>query len=295
MKRRLKYIPLIAIFVTMIIVGSFLDFQINSALYSTTDKVALFFSAFGELPGYAVLSFLGGYLLHSGIKFYKNKVGMYLLILVGIIAIGCAIYFQGNAVFAINGYDKPQYKWSTGLPLGALLTVPFSVIGFICVYRVTNKNLWKIAFILILACAIAIGLINLVKPIMHRPRFRWLITQDEVSFHNWWQPFGGSKAYIDAGVNKDQFKSFPSGHVGTASFLIFIPYLPEILQIKREKTTGVVYYVSIAYILFLAYVRMRMGAHFMSDVAWGGLISVSCHFIANEVIGKISKKVDFTF
>ena len=294
MKNKTPYIVIFSIFLGMLIIGSFLDFQINSALFSNTDPIALFFSAVGEYPGYGVLAFMGGYLIISSLKFIKKPLPKILLIIGGIISWGSAIYFQGNAITNINGYNMPQYKWVIGVPIALVILSPFGIAGILVARKVKNKNLWQIAFVLALACAIAIGLINLLKPIMNRPRFRWLITQDEIAFHNWWEPFSGHKNYISSGVNKDQFKSYPSGHVGTACFMLAIPFVPILAEGKITKLSKTILFsIAGAYALFLAFIRMRVGAHFMSDIATGGLISCILHITANEIILKLDKRYKF--
>ena len=47
----------IAVLIAGLIIGSFFDYQISTFLVHKNNGLAIFFAAFGEWPGYAVLSF----------------------------------------------------------------------------------------------------------------------------------------------------------------------------------------------------------------------------------------------
>lgn len=177
------------------------------------------------------------------------------------------------------------------MPIAAAILLPLVIPGYLLAKKVENKNLWKIAVILLLGTTIAIIIINIIKPIAHRPRFRWIITQDEVTFKNWWEGVANYKEYISAGVDKDQFKSFPSGHTSTATFTLLIPYFPVLFEKYHLKKYRIpLFILSMSYVCLLAFTRMRCGAHFLSDVSMGGLISLVLLFIGNEIVFAIDKK-----
>lgn len=286
MKKRWLYIPIFAIVLTCLIVGSFKDFAISSAIYDKDNAFYIFMAAFGEYPGYIVLSFLGGHMCAAAYKFYKDSFWAYFFIFVGICAYLCSVYFQGNAITNINGYNIPDQKYSVGVPIAFLMLTPLFIIGLIIGRKCEQKELCLVAFLLLLASSASIGFINIVKVIQHRPRFRWLIASgNEDLFHNWWERFGEYKDYIAQGVNKDQFKSYPSGHVGTASYLVALPYLPLFIRKpKLAKFESLLFLIGVSYSFFLAFTRVRCGAHFITDVSWGCLFSLFLHFIANEII-----------
>ena len=145
-------------------------------------------------------------------------------------------------------------------------------VADLAVLKIKNKNLFEVALIIGFACAFAIGLITIWKIIICRPRYRFLIDplQNEngaVLFHNWWENFPGYKTYVDRGIDKEQFKSFPSGHIGFVSFLVSLPYVPVLLESKnKEKLKVPLFIVGACYLFLLAFTRMRAGAHFLSDI-----------------------------
>ena len=121
--------------------------------------------------------------------------------------------------------------------------------------------------------------VNITKGIMCRPRFRFLYTYASTmsDYRNWWETGTSVKdAYINTmGVTSEEFKSFPSGHTATIFSLIpFLVYLPKINE-KYCKYETILFYIGLIWILLVAFSRMLVGAHFLTDVSFGLLIGVA--------------------
>ena len=100
------YLPIYIAFAVLIvgfIIGSFFDFQINDALFSSKNTFGLVISTIGTVPGYGVLAFIGGGCLYLGLK---NKVpNLAFRIVIYVLAAagyGLSIYFSGKEFFGPN-------------------------------------------------------------------------------------------------------------------------------------------------------------------------------------------------
>ena len=283
----------IGVLIVGLIVGSFFDYQISTALYSKNNGFGIFFAAFGEWPGYAMLAFLGGYTFMLALKYYRKNIGGIGLMAGGVVAFGCASFFLGKAIFSINAYNHPENTIFPGLLIGAGLMVPPLAAGIFFGNKVQNKELWKISLFVLLAIAAAIGAITVIKHIPHRPRFRLVTSNSDVDFYPWFRIFKDYDNCVSAGINKEEFKSFPSGHVGISSAIFMSVYIPMLLEMKNpKKLKSIFFYVSCAYILLLAYTRILVGAHYLSDVSAGGIIPLAIFMVLIFILDKDAKKFE---
>ena len=272
-----------------IIVGSFLDLNISSAIASPNNNFALTISAIGPTFGFMGVAIMGGGFIAFIIK---GKYHIALKILFGVLAaccLGVVIYYPGGEYFGINGFYGAAPEWVGYLvviiPEGAAM-----VGGYFLFKDWKNDKLWIIFCIIIVLLLIALlGVIPTIKDNMHRPRYRGLIIYNDVSFHNWWEPFKEYKDYVNANptVPHDNFKSFPSGHTAEASIL-FVPitFLP-LANKKFEKVQMPAFFAACGLVLLVAFARILAAAHFLSDVSWGATIMLTLLLIANEIVMRI--------
>ena len=269
-----------------IIFGSFFDFQISSAIASPTNGFGLTVSAILPTVGFAGVAVMGGGLIALIIK---GKYHIALKILFGVLAaacIGVAIYYPAGEYFGINGFYKAAPDW-VGYLIVLLPEAAATVGGYFLFKDCQNKNMWIVFCIIIGLLLIALlGVIPLIKDNMHRPRYRLLITTDEISFHNWWEPFKEYSHFKDT-YPHDNFKSYPSGHTAEVSILFVATTLFPLANKKFAKYQLPAFICSSALVLLVAFARILAGAHFLSDVSWGATIMLGLLFIANEVIALI--------
>lgn len=294
MLKKYYYLPLTIILVITLIVGSFLDFQINSAVFSSGNSFAIFMAAVGEYPGYFIIAFFGAFLLISSFKFfYKNNIGLFILTLIsGLLGIGLSLYYQGNAIGNANGYNLHGAMKIIGFSVSLIILSPAVILGIISARKNDIKEMWQLAFGFLLGIAITIVVITIVKEIMHRPRFRLLTNDASIAFKNWWEAFPNYKDYVLGNVTSEEFKSFPSGHVGTSTVILSLQYIPMFFGIKINRKTRIFLIISAIYPLLLAYTRMLCGAHFLSDVSMGGLIGCVVFAITHSILYKKLEQIE---
>ena len=286
-KMRLHICLLIAVFVITFIIGSFLDEQINTAIFSRNNTFGLVMSAIGTAPGYGVFAVLGG----GAFAFFMNKnyKMIFRLLSLGLAVAGVAlgVHFAGREFFSANAfYHQGWTIYGYLIILPVMLALGF--LGYLLGKKSDNPNLWLVYIVLAIAIFLAlIPGVSALKTIFHRPRYRFLELTGE-SFYPWWKPCKNYKelleSYQSIGVSKEEFKSFPSGHAGaTAVSMLFAMALPLVNR-KYEKYQLPIFYGAFAWTLLVMFTRMLVGAHFLSDVSVGILLTLVFMMIANEFI-----------
>ena len=284
----------IAIALLGFIFGSLFDLNISQAIFSRNNGFGLTISVIGTLPGYGMFAVLGGGLL---VYFFRKDIKLQYRIasIVGTVAaVGLGVFFSGREFFGPNGFTGAAPSW-----VGYLIALPImGGLGFFG-YRLFLKSdkpyLWLLILILFVTLFIAlVPGVTLLKSIFHRPRYRAIEfynanfagQEPELVFHYWWQRCSEYKTLI-ANYDyliKEEFKSFPSGHAGASScFMLVVTFFP-MLDKKYENIRFISFYAGLGWVLLVCFSRILVGAHFLSDVSMGMLITFVCLFIVNEVI-----------
>ncbi|MCR5309535.1 MAG: phosphatase PAP2 family protein [Bacilli bacterium] len=293
MKNRKFYYIAIAPFVLGIIFGSFFDLEINKALYAPNNAFGLGFAAFGPWIGYGFLVLLCGFFHRFAIK-EKNiwlKIGFFLLSAAGLVV---SVKLSADKVTSINGFNCPDWTW-LWIIIVAILFIPLFILGDRYGKKTDDKAiLW---IMVILAGFMLIELVpiaQILKNVMRRPRYRVVAEElfnNNVIFMDWWKPYkkyATLKEQFAEGYPSfsEQFKSFPSGHASVAALLIFgLPYL-TFIEPKLKGKENLLFGIGLGFTILMAFSRMTVGAHYLSDVSFGAFLMVICCIAANEIILK---------
>ena len=292
-KMRLHVWILLGVFLTTFILGSFLDLSISEAIYSKNNGFGLFVSVIGTLPGYACLAFVGGALFTLAIK-RPYKIAIKVLFYIGAaVSFVLGTYYAGREFFGPNGFTNEKIVW-----VGYLIALPFmcgaGYLGYLATKDTDNKHI--VILLVVLLVAIFMSLVpgvTLLKSIFHRPRFRTLSEPlfTEITFHHWWERCTNYKDLMTLyNVTSEEFKSFPSGHAGASLvFALTVSFLP-LFNSKFEKLQLPLFYGGVAWTLLVCFARILVGAHFLSDVSMGSLITLIFMYIGHEVMIAIDKK-----
>lgn len=82
----------------------------------------------------------------------------------------------------------------------------------------------------------------------------------------------------------DAFKSFPSGHTCAAGMSYALIMLPDVVDFKHKKAGKIACWVTpIAITMLVAISRIVVGAHYMSDVTFGGTFAFISFIIMREI------------
>ena len=285
---RLPLLIALGVAVMGIMLGSFFDFNISSAIASSTNTFGLIVSAIGPTIGFSAVGILGGGFIVFALK-GQYPIGLKILFYVlAACCLGVTIYYPAGEYFGINGFYgvAPEY---VGYFIALVPALGSVAIGYYIFKDYQNKNAWII--FVIIACLLLVALLAVIptlKDMIHRPRYRLLATTDQVSFHEWWEPCKDYKELIEAlNTNKDNFKSYPSGHTAEASILLVTTTFLPLVNEKFKKVQIPLFIGSSFLVLLVAFARILAAAHFLSDVSTGATIVLLLLFITNEIVMRI--------
>ena len=289
MKKRFHLLIIIGILLAGFIVGSFLDLQIDQALFSKNNGFGLFMASFGVYPCYAGLAFIGGGFLVTTLKRKEIPLwGKIICYIVSAAAYGMSIYLCGKEMPSPNGYNNDSLK-PIAYAIPAVLFAGAFFGGFMVCRKGDAKQLWVI--LLIMSVIFVVSLLPagyVIKLIIHRPRYRYAVRCGVTDYYNWWQPFPEYKdaiGHVVEGfeITKEEFKSFPSGHSGTGMILaMYLPLASYFFPKLKGKETFL-FYGGVAFGLLMMFSRLLVGAHYLTDTCMGSLIVMIVFYVVNEV------------
>lgn len=286
---RIPLLVVLSVAIVGVVLGSFFDLNISSAIASPSNYFALTISAIGPTIGFGAVAVMGGGFVAYALK---GKYHIALKILFFVLAAACfgvSIFYPAGEWFGINGFYGAAPEW-VGYLVVILPEAAFGVGGYFLFRNSKNENMWIVFCVIIVLLLIGLlAVIPTIKDNMHRPRYRLISTTDAVKFHKWFEPFKDYKQYLEEPYKyaKDNFKSFPSGHTAEASILLVAATLFPLADERIKKYQMLIFYGSCALVLLVALARILAAAHFLSDVSMGATIITVLLFIANEVIMRI--------
>ena len=116
--------------------------------------------------------------------------------------------------------------------------------------------------------------LQILKSNFPRARYRLVVQEYEnIGFRSWYMPLEDTAKFInDMGIDKGEFRSFPSGHSILSMCLVMIlqsfTWFSERLKDKRI-ILGVL---GAVFSMIIIFTRLMLGAHYMSDVSAGAII-----------------------
>jgi membrane-associated phospholipid phosphatase len=250
----------------MLIIAYFADLKIDIALNNPQNPFAIWFCNIGELPSRLLPILAGAVLFYFSDKKPIKCFGLFSLV-------------AGSAYF---GYHIERYFFieENGFVFGIIFGLYFGAFvlffgQFIKPDDKMKKQLVTLAIVGLAVMAVQTGIIEGTKYLWGRVRFRDLLAAGSYdAFTSWLHPNG---------INGN--KSFPSGHTASAGMcylLLILPYINE----KCRQRKSLLFILAFAYTLNVGFTRLIMGAHYLSDITVGNLVSFTCVVIAMYVIDK---------
>ena len=246
----------------LMVIGSFFDFQISMQLFNIDSLFGMLLASYGQLPAMLCVSVAGMLLIK--ISKGQKKVVVILSYLFGIL-------FN---IFAIMGItmDPMLYIPHMSIVLSVMIAmIIVGVIDFIMWKLTQNADSQQVKKVIILFLGVMfleIIIINIIKIPWGRPRMRMITAQNQV-FQPWWVIGSSMKDHLmSLGIAAEEFKSFPSGHSANAACAMMLGVLPVICQ-KLKGKENLLSFIGIMLTLTVAFSRIIMGAHFLTDVTVG--------------------------
>ena len=264
------------VLLALLIAGSFADLPISRFLYPGHESsFGQFFAAFGELPAFALLASCGVLLIVRRGEF-RPELHMILL------AFGVCL-IAGSVFLSIHEATDNVPALPTAVALLVTIFVDaLAAFAFLFMTRGCQaKTLLRFLCTVIFVCVGIMLLINIIKVPWGRARMRLIYsTGNDTYFTNWWQAGTALKKKLVAdGVSSDEFRSFPSGHTACAACAMLMILVPTICRRLHDKEK-LFMAIGAAWTAVVAFTRLRMGAHFLSDVCVSSLLTIGLGALA---------------
>ena len=293
------YLILFALCIVGIILGSFYDLPINNAIAAKLgdNPYGAFFETIGIIPSYLTIGLAGGMIGFGVISKAREQEQKPLRI--GLIAIGAVILvgaliggtiFLGGQLSTGDPYDRYGIRLPSrvaSLIISFALQALMYVFVFFCLDRKKADKLIKIGAIIAFGIMVQWICLHFLKQLGGRPRYRFLFGEDngifegvKYTYQEWFQ-FSPNNPHME------YFKSWPSGHSASIAVILGVAYLPLVSKWRFKHDVIIIFIVASIYAFNVFFSRMLAGAHFLSDVSFGGLIGFFLIFIASFLIEKL--------
>ncbi len=267
--------------------GTFLDLRLDQILYHPDAQWAKFMAAVVPAPAFWGLG-AAGFLTIDVMKDSKLSVLGWIL--------GFGMLAYGPIYMAESFVDEMAMSWLVAWAIGFLIAeVPAWLYSYF-MRNASRKDKITCIWILLIVCVGSMGIVQVVKRVWMRPRYIAMMSEGAIPFHPWYQ-MGRDTAKEFATLyesNHDLFRSFPSGHSQSVTCLFLWALIPVFTHKGSVNAT-----MAIAMIVswFGMFSRLVMGAHFLSDVSAGYLVTfilfTICCFAFGLTKGDPSRKSSY--
>ncbi len=261
-----KNISQLLVVVLLLILGivvTMYDFDISKAFVNRNSQWGIFIEKYGELPGISLI-WISLLICTSGLEI-KNifaRIGLTCFNLLVLILLGQYFFIRAIPSYLdmneIEQIKKFSQDWGMILQISMIIVTlgTFFSIHFFAKNFVQEKK--KFAQITVWLALISQFFIQFFKTLWGRVRFREL--SENLTFSPW---------YIPQGL--ENHHSFPSGHTGLGwvllPFALFIGY-------KYPGIRKIVFILCIIWGILVAISRIKVGAHYASDVWFASVITI---------------------
>ena len=274
--------------------GSMWDWEIANAIYigqlPSENMFGIILSYIGIIPTFVGWSFLGASIFYLSKKQIKDTRTRRCLIAFSVLLFLLSFFYFCNTLYISNA-NAFEIHFALAYSIGIAIISAAAYLGYKLSQKSTNGDaLLKKALSLAAVSLVTLLIISSTKEIMCRPRFRYVLATDDITyFKNWWQSGRALKESLGAGVVTDEFASFPSGHAAYSMFAIFIfPAFADYIG-KLKKYKPYLFVFGFVWWALTALSRMTLGAHYLTDVTVAGLVTILAYIIVS-IIKRIFRK-----
>jgi membrane-associated phospholipid phosphatase len=248
-----------------------LDYVISERLVNPHSVWAEIFNMFGELP------FTLGMLIFVTVLYGGHKrTSKTKTILLSVISYPFILLFSYLVVIMPIRY---YFEFDGGIPNSMQIVASvLALVLFISTLILINKKdteffsqYKKASLILGLLVITEVILVNVLKMVWARPRMRSISSIEQ--FKYWWE--------VNGFLNLEEFKSFPSGHTANAFAMIAgVEFISEEKETLKNKWLIFAF----SWGILTAFSRVVLGAHFVSDVIFGGVVTITLFWIISKAV-----------
>ena len=269
---------LLLFFGLLFLIGTFFDESIAIHLYSPDFTFVKYVTSCGVFPFFAFAVLFMGALGERIIKSRFNK-----LIKV-VLAFFC--YLTATAVGFIGAgslVDKDSLGGlypvlNRNIPVIAGISIVFLPLllwsGYNLAKKTKDKNLVQKIICLLILLALAYASLQILKSNFPRSRYRLVVQgYENIGFRPWYMPLGDTTKFInDMGIDKGEFRSFPSGHSILSMCMVMVLQSLTWFSEKLKDKRIILLVLGVAFSMIIIFTRLILGAHYLTDVSAGAII-----------------------
>lgn len=258
--------------IAALIAAAFCDLQLDQTLNNPEDIFSIWFKNTGEIPSRLICP-LGGTILFYTYRSKIEQIAGFIIAMGGSAYLG---YYIGKHFFAED--NRMIFSIIYGIGFGIIC---LTIGNFINIPKEYKNTLRIFAIIGIIVMFAQLAVIEGMKYLWGRVRFRDLLSDGSFDAFTPW--------YHINGINGN--KSFPSGHTagaGMSYLMMLFPYASK----KWNKKSQLCFWIPCVYTSIVAFTRLVMGAHYLSDVVMGGIVSFTIVLIAVKIYETKIQKIN---
>lgn len=281
MKNRWPYIIFTIISLVLLILGSFFDLDIAKTIFIKDNFFGTALELMGAFIGYAGICLLATMLFINVLKTKYKKFWKVVWLTFAIICCGVGIYFFGHDVFSTSALGLKDLPF-VGYLISALVMAGVVYLGTLLANKVEDREkAIKIFITALFITALALLIVHGTKLFVSRMRYRYMVENNSLSeYTEWWEVF----KHLHLSLENDISNSFPSAHTTGACIAAIQFSLLSTTISKTKKYTSLICIIALSWSIIVAYSRLSVGAHFLSDVSFSLLSTSLCSLLGNEIL-----------
>lgn len=244
----------------------FFDLKIDIWLNNPENPVCIWFYNTGEIPCRLIMPFAGTVIFYTAEKMWQKTAGL-------LVNLGGSAYM---GTYIAKHFFVEENQLAFGIAYGIGFGVMLLLFGrLVHIPEGLKKPLFVLALVGIAVMVVQLSCIEGMKYLWGRVRFRDLLADGSYDAFTPW--------YILNGINGN--KSFPSGHTAGAGMSYLLMLFPFVFEKFKDKKQ-ICFWLPCMYTSIVAFTRLVMGAHYLSDVTVGGIVSFSLVLLAMAILQK---------
>lgn len=294
------YFIVIAIALVFFILGNCFDFNVSSVLFNDNEHYAAAIIA----SNYLIYPFFFVFYLAVFMLFMSPAKGRgrrtWLPKVIAVLGFLATTYFyftelrefSGSAFFG-DTIDMKLYgeagMWVQNAVLFVAILVGVVLVYFKFIAHCDNTKAMKVAMLIICVFLADLAISTLIKFIWSRPRPWYVFAADpKTIFKNLWQPNPFGALNHDPNIKSMYLKSFPSGHSERCVLLVggLISLSSLLPKFNNERSRTIFLYLALLLGFFNGFLRLLGGAHFLSDISFGVILSLTIVYFGNWIANK---------
>ena len=273
----------VVLLVALTACGSIWDLKIANVTYisqmPSENIFGIIFSYIGIIPTFVGWSFLGASILYLSRKQIASATKRRCLMAFAILLFVLSFFYFCNSLYLSNA-NAFKVHFVVAYSIGIAVICAAAYLGYKLSKKSDDAELLKKTLFLAAVSLLTLLIISVTKKLMCRPRFRFVLSTDNVEyFKSWWQSGRAVRESLGTDVVTDEFASLPSGHSAYSMFAIFLfPALSDYVH-KLKKFKIYLFVLGFVWWALTAFSRMTVGAHYLTDVTIAGLVTIGAYGI----------------